>query len=215
MQATIAYLLTEQAQRAQMAATGQPVARKQTTTEDIPSDLITHPLVQIGESGEMLVDLSRDTGINRDGTVACSWRSESGWAIIRAGLDYVPTSGVEAVRQRIVKTLEAAGRELARPVRAPGAHAVQERLDARHVAGLAAVAVALEHGVRVVLEQVGEEVLDHRVRAAAISAQQQRKDVPLESARSRRAQRLAGAGPVHAAVAGHLVRHGVAIGRER
>src|SRR5258708_39817988 len=40
MQATITYLLTEQAQRAQMAATGQPVARKQTmTVEGAAEDL--------------------------------------------------------------------------------------------------------------------------------------------------------------------------------
>jgi hypothetical protein len=38
MQATITYLLTEQAQRAQMAATGQPVARKQSKTVEITTD---------------------------------------------------------------------------------------------------------------------------------------------------------------------------------
>jgi len=38
MQATITYLLTEKAQRAQMAATGQPVARKQSKTVEITTD---------------------------------------------------------------------------------------------------------------------------------------------------------------------------------
>ena len=40
MQATVTYLLSEQAQRAQMAATGQPVARTQTMTIELtPGDL--------------------------------------------------------------------------------------------------------------------------------------------------------------------------------
>ncbi len=57
------------------------------------------------------------------------------------------------------------------------AHGVQERLHAGDVAGAAAVAVAFEHGVRVVGEQIVEEVLDERVRAAAVGAEQQREDV--------------------------------------
>lgn len=35
MQATITYLLSEQAQKAAILATGQPVARKQSTTIDV------------------------------------------------------------------------------------------------------------------------------------------------------------------------------------
>jgi len=54
MQATVSYTLTEQAQRAQMAATGQPVARKQTMTIEItPDDL---PLCNVAEDGTLSVD---------------------------------------------------------------------------------------------------------------------------------------------------------------
>ena len=55
MQATITYLLTEQTQRAQMAATGQPVARKQTMTIDVPVEDL--PLCKITETGEASIEL--------------------------------------------------------------------------------------------------------------------------------------------------------------
>ncbi len=127
-------------------------------------------------------------------------------------------AAVQAVRQRPVEALQArlqksrgrpvdfAGRRaLAAPVRRPPrAHAVQERLDARHVAGLAAVPVALQHGVRPVVHEVGEQVLDHRVGAAPVGAEQQRVHVAGHGAGRGGAQRLAGARPVHATQARHV-----------
>ena len=56
MQATITYLLTEQAQRAAMAATGQPVARKQTLTIDITTEDLE--LLPVSEDGTISVDLA-------------------------------------------------------------------------------------------------------------------------------------------------------------
>ncbi len=58
MQATITYLLTEQAQRAQMAATGQPVTRKQQLTIDVttPEDIAAF---SVREDGTLYMDLSR------------------------------------------------------------------------------------------------------------------------------------------------------------
>ena len=98
---------------------------------------------------------------------------------------------------------------------APAAHAVQKRLHAGDVAGLAAVAVALEHRVRPVLGEVGEEVLDHRVGAAAVGAEQERVDVAVDGAGGRRAQRLAGAGPVHPLHARHVHGQRIAVRRQR
>jgi hypothetical protein len=56
MQATITYLLTEQAQRAQMAATGQPVTRKQSVTVDVPTEDLV--LMQVSEDGTPYLDLA-------------------------------------------------------------------------------------------------------------------------------------------------------------
>jgi hypothetical protein len=69
MQATITYLLTEQAQRAQMAATGQPVARKQTMTIEISAEDL--PLCTVGTDG----------GISLDATAARHWNAllAAGW----------------------------------------------------------------------------------------------------------------------------------------
>jgi len=59
MQATITYLLTEQAQRAQMATTGQPVARKQIMTIEVaPEDL---ELFSVDEDGNAYLDFARST----------------------------------------------------------------------------------------------------------------------------------------------------------
>ena len=77
MQATITYLLTEQAQRAAMAATGQPVARKQTMTIDItPEDLGLFP---ISETGEIRVDLA-DTwrGWKTSALIEGGWTKDAG-----------------------------------------------------------------------------------------------------------------------------------------
>jgi hypothetical protein len=56
MQATITYLLTEQAQRAQMMATGQPVARKQTTSVEISAEDLE--LFPISANGQITVDMT-------------------------------------------------------------------------------------------------------------------------------------------------------------
>ena len=57
MQATITYLLTEQAQRAQMMATGQPVARKQISTVEIATaDL---DMLDMTDCGQPELDLSQ------------------------------------------------------------------------------------------------------------------------------------------------------------
>jgi len=58
MQATITYLLTEQAQRAQMAATGQPVARKQTITVEVPTEDLG--LMEVADDGTPYLDLTQE-----------------------------------------------------------------------------------------------------------------------------------------------------------
>ena len=98
---------------------------------------------------------------------------------------------------------------------AVAADGMQERLHTGDVARAAAVAVALEHGVRVVGEQVVEEVLDERVRAAAVGAEQQREDVAGRGGAERGAQCLAGAGPVDAAQPGRRLVEREAVERQR
>lgn len=75
--------------------------------------------------------------------------------------------------------------------------------------------VALQHGVGPVLGQVGEEVLDHRVGAATVGAEEQREHVALGYAGGRGAQRLTGARPVHAPQARGLVGRREAVDRQR
>lgn len=59
MQATITYLLTEQAQRAQMVATGQPVARKQTMRVEVPAaDLDLYDVDAVGTATLNIADSS-------------------------------------------------------------------------------------------------------------------------------------------------------------
>jgi hypothetical protein len=71
MQATITYLLTEQAQRAQMAATGQPVARKQVLTVEVaPEDI---DLFLIDEAGNLSLDASK-WGY-QDSLAAAGWKA--------------------------------------------------------------------------------------------------------------------------------------------
>lgn len=61
MQATITYTLTEAAQRAQMAATGQPIARKQVHTIEIdPADI---DMLKADEAGNLSAQIDR-THIN-------------------------------------------------------------------------------------------------------------------------------------------------------
>jgi hypothetical protein len=66
MQATITYLLSEQAQRVQMAATGQPVARKQVRTIEVSAEQLM--LMAVDEDGIPYLDiaapLGKLTGVN-------------------------------------------------------------------------------------------------------------------------------------------------------
>jgi hypothetical protein len=68
MQATITYLLTEQAQRAQMAATGQPVARKQTMSIEVTADDL--PLCKVAEDGSLSIDTAHE---HEPALVAAGW----------------------------------------------------------------------------------------------------------------------------------------------
>ena len=62
MQATITYLLSEQAQRAQIAATGQPVARKQSVAVEVSTELFLRgtkaQVLAIDASGTVTADLT-------------------------------------------------------------------------------------------------------------------------------------------------------------
>src|SRR5450756_2380678 len=118
---------------------------------------------------------------------------------------------VQAVRQRAVEARQPGGRERPVTVRAPRPHAVQEGLHASHVAGLAAVPVALEDRVRPLLDEVGEEMLDHGVGAAPVGSEKQGEDIAGHGAGRRRAQRLAGARPVHPPEPGKFVGHRIAV----
>ena len=69
MQATVTYLLTEQAQRAQMAATGQPAARKQTMTIEVTADDL--PLCKVAEDGTLSIDTAHE---HEPALIAAGWR---------------------------------------------------------------------------------------------------------------------------------------------
>lgn len=102
MQATITYLLSEQAQRAQMAATGQPVARKQTTTEDVPTEYLTSPYCVIGANGEVIFDLTKTIGISDRGDIG-----SYNYSGIHGMLSVQPESGLAALA---AKTKEVAAK---------------------------------------------------------------------------------------------------------
>lgn len=72
MQARITYLLTEEAQRAQMVATGQPVARKQVVDVDVSAEDIT--LFRLTEEGNLYLDYSP---VHQLGNVRNSYESYS------------------------------------------------------------------------------------------------------------------------------------------
>jgi len=67
MQATVEYQLTEQAQRAQMAATGQPVARKQSKTIEVSAEDL--PLCRIAEDGTASVVIDQ----HRNALLVAGW----------------------------------------------------------------------------------------------------------------------------------------------
>ena len=69
--------------------------------------------------------------------------------------------------------------------------------------------------MRPVLGEVGEEMLDHRVGAAPVGAEQQRVHVAGGGAGGGGAQRLAGARPVDALEPGHIVGRGIAVDGQR
>jgi hypothetical protein len=69
--ATVTFLLTEQAQREAMQATGQPLARKQTVTVEIkPEDLV---FMHIDENGDAYLDLAKEWI-----SPQCEWLSATG-----------------------------------------------------------------------------------------------------------------------------------------
>ena len=74
MQATVIYMLSEQAQRDAMAAIGQPVARKHSMTIDITAEDLS--LLPIGDDGTINVDV---TGATRylDTLILAGWQSEN------------------------------------------------------------------------------------------------------------------------------------------
>jgi hypothetical protein len=94
MQATITYLLTEQAQRAQMAATGLPVARKQTVVDDLMCQWLDHPLVSVDAAGVVTSDLTQIVTIDERGRLA-----SGGYTLTRIHpeLDAMPASGLVAL----------------------------------------------------------------------------------------------------------------------
>lgn len=94
MQATITYLLTEQAQRGQMAATGQPVARKQTVTEEIGNEWAQSPLISIAEDGSAIADLARNWGITETGELSSG---SYGYAAVHGAFESLPASGLTAL----------------------------------------------------------------------------------------------------------------------
>ena len=100
MQVTITYLLTEQAQRAQMAATGQPVARAHTVTEEIPVELLDSPLARIDETGAISFNLSQPIGVHRDGTLS---GSAYGYGTVYPQFSAMPESGLSAIRTRMAE----------------------------------------------------------------------------------------------------------------
>lgn len=94
MQATITFLLSEQAQRAQIAATGQPVARKQTTTEDIPVEWLTSPYCKISPDGAVSFTLTERVHVDEQGRIGHG----GNWSHVGPELDKQPSSGIEALR---------------------------------------------------------------------------------------------------------------------
>ena len=94
MQATITYCLSEAAQRAQMAATGQPVARKQITVEDVPPEVLMSPYCVVSEEGSLTLDLTRKISFNELGEISPG----STWSWLVPELGKQPESGLAAWR---------------------------------------------------------------------------------------------------------------------
>lgn len=118
MQATITYLLTEQAQRAAMVATGQPVARKQTMTIEVPAeDLGIFP---VKDDGTIVVDVSGWT-VTGYGPImrAGGWSGWNGEYGIAANTIDPPFIADYKRGSEIVATRE---REKAETIKANGAH---------------------------------------------------------------------------------------------
>jgi hypothetical protein len=124
MQATITYLLSKQAQRAQMAATGQPVARKQTATVDITAeDLEYYP---VNDDGTIEIDLTggrhsvyqpynlRNLMMVGGGHIEHSAIPDIP-AIVRAGRDYAEAEK-QQVKDKAVHDAEAARQRAAQLV---------------------------------------------------------------------------------------------------
>lgn len=100
MQATIIYLLSEQAQRAQMVATGHPVARKQTVVEEVPAEMLSSWAASIDADGGILFDLGKNVGITEAGEIS---GRDWGYACEYAPFDSMPESGLAAIRTRLAQ----------------------------------------------------------------------------------------------------------------
>jgi hypothetical protein len=96
MQATITFCLTQAAQRAQMMATGQPVALTQTTVEDIPNIWLGSHFCKISDVGEISFDLTKRVWISDQGDIGYS--SWSLGSIVDGELDKQPATGLEALQ---------------------------------------------------------------------------------------------------------------------
>src|SRR5258708_38314470 len=73
MQATITYLLTDQVQRAQMAATGQRGARKQTMTVEVAAEDLV--LCTVADDGTATIEPLRSD--HRPALLAAGWSDDS------------------------------------------------------------------------------------------------------------------------------------------
>ena len=93
MQATITFCLTEAAQRAQMAATGTPVARKQTVVEDVPVELLSSPLCRVDEQGTVEFNLTANINLSEEGKIG-----GYGYAVIHSAFAAMPESGLVAIQ---------------------------------------------------------------------------------------------------------------------
>jgi uncharacterized protein YbaA (DUF1428 family) len=155
MQATITYLLTEQAQREQMAATGQPVARKQVITIEVaPEDLELFP---VAGDGSITVDLTSvmagSNGIGRafraSGTVE-TWNGGS-------GIYFSGVPDLAQVRVGRAKLAEAAEEE-ARVLAENGEHNRQltEAAYRKFMADPSARSGELYDRIRALVRQLGE-----------------------------------------------------------
>lgn len=77
-----------------MAATGQPIARKQTVTAEIDLQQWSgSPLVRIDEAGQIRIDLTETIHLDKQGEISSGYN----WAAVFPELDAMPSSGLNAL----------------------------------------------------------------------------------------------------------------------